>query len=55
MSEKRDPTHTQKPTLIVIIYLNNNCQVQELKKDLPNGKNVLWWKLKPHENEVKLL
>jgi len=29
--------------------------VQELKKELPNGRNLLWWKLKPHENEVKLL
>jgi hypothetical protein len=24
-------------------------RVQELKKDLPNGRNLLWWKLKPHQ------
>jgi hypothetical protein len=27
--------------------------VEELKKDLPNGRNLFWWNLKPHENEIK--
>jgi hypothetical protein len=29
--------------------------VEELKKDLPNERNLLWGKLKPHENEIKNL